>query len=354
MQGGFSFCGTDIAKLGLEYVPMLNDTYVFAGSAYDVHQESFDAHHGGYFYGTTVQPKDFVLRCFYEDKHIAHGTLSTIEGFFRRGKTGRLIFSTMPWLWYTATVVDIDMSDIRNYRNGFVTITLRAFYPFARHDHISLNSTNINMPYIRENSGLMDEGITPPSMFTNVTSDRSILLYNGGSDYASVAIELAGDAGEGVIIANHTTNQEARFIAFTVQETSNAGKYIVSDSLNGKTVLTDGTTSHLNCLYHDYGFINLAPSFPIDREISFTCTNGSTLLQTQEKASDEWLNKFIYIDNSWRKITDIRSNGVVISSASSSSGVIQSDIVTMNEIDVSLSHGASLTKLNFLYKPTFH
>ena len=32
MNGGFRFCGTDISVLGLEYVPDMKDTYVYAGT----------------------------------------------------------------------------------------------------------------------------------------------------------------------------------------------------------------------------------------------------------------------------------------------------------------------------------
>lgn len=60
MQGGFSFCGTDIADLGLEYVPETANTYVFAGSDYKIHEQVFDGHHGGYYYGSTVSPKVFT------------------------------------------------------------------------------------------------------------------------------------------------------------------------------------------------------------------------------------------------------------------------------------------------------
>lgn len=38
-------------------------------------------------------------------------------------------------------------------------------------------------------------------------------LYNGGTEPASVAIELAGDVGEGITIANVTTGQICSFVA---------------------------------------------------------------------------------------------------------------------------------------------
>lgn len=38
-------------------------------------------------------------------------------------------------------------------------------------------------------------------------------LYNGGTEPAAVAIELAGDVGEGITIANVTTGQICSFVA---------------------------------------------------------------------------------------------------------------------------------------------
>ena len=104
MQGGFSFCGTDIAELGLEYVPDNANTYVWAGSTYKVHEQAFDGHDGGYFYGTTTAAKPFTLRCIYQETHINEGILTKVESFFRKGKSGRLVFKNRPWVYYVATV----------------------------------------------------------------------------------------------------------------------------------------------------------------------------------------------------------------------------------------------------------
>ena len=354
MQGGFSFCGVDIAKFGLEYVPPLDQTYVFGSAPYEVHQETFDAHHGGYFYGTTVQPKDFVLKCLYQDQHIAHGTLGAIENFFRRGKTGRLVFETRDWLWYTATVVNVDLNDLRNYKNGFVTITLRAYYPFSRYDHISISEENILDNYLAANSGLLSDDKTPKTSFDSVTESMNILLYNGGSERASVAIAIAGDASEGVTISNDTTGQSAKFVAFNKENTTTANKYIVSDALNGKTVITDGTESTYGFLYHDHGFIELEPSFPIERDVhvSYDALNEKVTVISSE-LGDDVVGKYIYADGEWRKIVGKDDNILLINSAVKKNGSELTNIVTMNEIKIELSQGAELTKLNFIYKPTF-
>jgi len=355
MQGGFSFCGVDIARFGLEYAPTLDQTYVFAGSKYDVHQESVDTHPGGYFYGTTIQPKDFILRCFFQDQNISHGVLTTVESFFRPGRTGKLIFQNRDWLWYVATVVDIDISNLLNYRNGFITINLRAYYPFARHDSISIHSGNMLGDHIATNSGLLLEDITPVTDFTDITENTSMLIYNGGSERAGVAIALAGNAGEGVTIRNKTTGQTAKFIAFTPEITDNNGKYIVSDSINGKTVLTDGSTSERSFAYHDYGFIELAPSYPVYRDVHISYAAGSSTISIIGKPlSDDTVGMYINVDGNWLKIIDQTDpSTIIVDGTIDSTNIEYSNIVTMNELEVELGVDASLSKLSFIYKPTF-
>ena len=90
--GGFSFDGVDIKDIGLHYAPENANTYVYRPSAYELHEEAFAAHDGGYFYGTTVKPKDFVLRCYYEAKHIKDGIMRNTFDLFKRGRKGKLVF----------------------------------------------------------------------------------------------------------------------------------------------------------------------------------------------------------------------------------------------------------------------
>lgn len=354
MQGGFSFCGVDVARFGLEYVPTLDQTYVFAGGGREIHQETFDGHDGGYFYGVTAQPKEFTLRCFYHDQHIAHGVLTAIENFFKVGKTGKLVFDKRDWIWYTATVTNVDLGDIRNHHNGFVTIYMRAFYPYGRHDYISLNDTNYLDDYIAANSGLLSEEKTPPVSFSNINENTDILLYNGGTEKAGVAVAIAGEACEGITIINKTTGQTARFVAFTYQQTTNVNKYIVSDSINGKTIITDGSTSSNGFLYHDYGFIELTPSYPIERDIYVSYQSGTDRVSViGDMPGYDVIGRHIHLAGEWRKIIDRTDEYLVVDTIFENAGSCCTDIVQMNEISIELSPGAEITKLDFIYKPTF-
>lgn len=354
MQGGFSFCGVDIGRLGLEYVPTIEDAYIYSGSTYSLSEEAFEGHHGGYFFGTTVEPKIFSLRCMFQEKNINHGLLSTIESFFRRGRTGKLIFEKNDWLWYSATVVEIDTSSLINYMNGFVTITLKAYYPFGRCDSVYLTDGLEFNRSIIENTGLLNQEMTPANQFGVISENTSFLLYNGGNEYAACAIELAGSAGSGVTIVNHTTGQKARFVCFSRDDTTDAGKTIISDALNGKTVLTNGKDAELKFIYHDSGFIELAPSFPIERSVLVNWKSNSDRVTGLDVFDLNMIGKFIYICGKWRKIISVIDSGTIqINDTVSKTGTGITSIVTMNEMSVELGADAALTTLNFRYSTTF-
>lgn len=354
MQGGFSFCGVDIGRLGLEYVPSIEDTYVYAGSSYDVSEETFEAHHGGYFYGTTVQPKIFRLRCMFQEKHINHGFLSAVESFFHRGKTGKLIFSQNPWLWYSATVVGIDMTSMVTYMNGFITITLKSYYPFGRCDYLCLPDNQTLSRSISENTALLSKDMTPSAAIGSLDGSVDLLLYNGGSEFAPCAIELAGNAGECIIITNQTTGQRSKFILFTESDTTDAGKTIISDALNGKTILAGNGEKEIKFLYHDEGFLELAPSFPIKRDIIVSWKNDSNIVSSFYAFDNSMIGKHIYLNGEWRKIIDVDdASTLTIEKAMTSSGSYVATVAQMNEIHIELGANASITTLNFIYYPTF-
>lgn len=360
MQGGFSFCGVDIAELGLDYAPNLSDTYIHNDGQYTVNEESFDSHNGGYFYGISLKPKSFTLRCYFQDEHINNGILSKISGFFSRGKTGRLVFQQREWLWYSATVINVDYSGLTNYMNGYITINMKAYYPYARCDSVSMPpvGTNEELEIVSNNSGLLSVTYTPTCNFSSVKAKKSLLLYNGGTEYADVAIQIAGDVGKGVEIRNLTTGQTCKIVALTKDVTSTWNKYLVCDSLNGKTILTGSTGSpELAFIYHDGGFINLAPSCPIVRGIKVrTNANTANVYALDQKFEASDVGRYIYIDGSWRKILSLGTNGSYVridSTASNTSTNIITNIVTMNEIEVVPITTMDLTKLDFVYKPTF-
>lgn len=365
IRGGFSFCGIDIADIGLEYAPDIKDTYVYATATTNVHEETFEGHDGGYSYGSYKEPKTFTLRCIFEEEHIAKGLMAKVFHLFQPGKKGKLIFKRRPWCYYYATVTSVpDLSEVRNYLNGIITITMKAYYPFARGIEINnrLFCSLPTDPYhneIMENTALLDKDYMVPNtqLTTPITGQTSILLYNPGTERAKVDIVISGSAGDGVTIANSTTNQKCRYVAFN----TNGNQYIYTDGISGKTVLDDDGARELAFLYHDYGFIELEPAFPILRKIYATC-EGNTVTTVnilfEDEAEQEWYaGKYIFIGNengSWHKIVQCQDkHTLIISNTASQATPCYSCIALMNEITITPTHGSSLSRLSFIYKPTF-
>ena len=358
MRGGFTFCGVDIADLGLEYAPDNTDMYVFRSGEFKINEQIFDGHHGGYFYGSTVSPKAFTLRCFFEAQHINTGIMTRINQLFSRGRSGRLVFARRPWIWYAATVTNTVATQFTNYENGIIAIQMKAYYPFGRCDELSLLPEQETDSVILGNSALLPESITPTvcaiDAGSEMTTATELLLYNGGTERAAVAIEIAGNIGEGVTIVNATTNQSCRFVSITKAQTSDAGKYIVCDGMNGKTLLTNGISGELAFLYHDYGFIDLEPAFPILRDLNISYTANGAAVVCDSDAFLGQTGKYLHLDGQWRKIVAVDDGRhASVLPTPTSTGKEKTPLVTMNEIVVTPSSDMALTRLNFRFKPTF-
>ena len=364
MKGGFSFCGTDIAELGIEYAPELSDTFVYRPSETDIHEETFEGHNGGYFYKASKQPKEFVLRCFFEDKTIDRGFLNKLQSFFRIGRQGKLIFQRRPWCYYYGTVTGYDDHEITNYMNGLIKITIKAYYPFARCDELYSLKNMLYHDNVMENTALYDtEGMAPPLSFSNLTQETNLIIGNPGSERAGLSVIAAGNSGAGVVIRNHTTNQELKLVAMSADKTTAQNKEVRIDGINGKTILAEvdidsqgneyTKSSTLAFLYHDYGFLELDPAYPAERKIYIRYEPG-TIVSAANLLYEDYVGKYLYADNKWCKIIEQPNNRTfIIDKPVEHSGSQRTTIMKMNEISISPITTMNLSKLSFSFKPTF-
>lgn len=354
MVGGFSFCGVDVAEIGLQYAPDNANTYVYKPTQTTIQEEAFDGHDGGFYYGATRKPKDFTLRCYYESQNINDGIMAKIHSLFRIGKTGQQVFERNPWLYYNATVISVDTSQMLNFLNGCVVVKMRAYYPFARTDLTYIDTLSLNDYSQRNNSALLEvDGLMPEVEITknsNLTNQTSFLLYNAGTERATVAIQIAGSA-KGVTIANSTTNQSCKFVGLSTGE----NQYVMSDGINGKTVLVDkaANKTELAFRFHDYGFIDLEPAFPIARDFGISYEEGSNKLTTNFEMYEDYQGKYILVRNEWHKIIEASGNKITQASALDANGNENTVIATMNELTVTPDTTMDLSLLKFVYKHTF-
>lgn len=352
MQSGFIFCGTNVADLGLEYAPEIEDTYVYQPGETEVHDETFDGHNGGYYYGAFRKPKEFTLRCYFEEKQIDQGFLAKVLNLFKVGRSGKLIFTRRPWCYYMATVTENpDLSELTNYMNGVITIHMKAYYPYALCDSFLHLRTDKFHPQAAKNTALFDkEGMAPTLTYKNITAKKTIYLPNPGTERAAVGIGIAGEVGQGVKIINKTTDQICGFVAVSKAKTTSAGKYVYTDGYNGRTVLTDGTTSANAFLFHDYGFIEMEPCYPAVREL-YINYNGNTIT-VSNILHENLVGQFIFAGNAWRKITS-QSGHTLTAEELSGSGTLSTMVIKMNEIVIEPVSTMSIDTLTFNYKPTF-
>lgn len=294
---------------------------------------------------------------------VLDGIMTKVHEVFKIGKTGKLVFKKRPWLWYVATVISVDTSKMVSPRNGFVVITMRAYYPFARSDKMEIDEYDLNKYDILANSNYMTKKVKLPS--SQIANDRAvinrtkqIILYNPGTQRAKVAIEIAGDAGNGITITNKTTDQSCRFVGFSHAITNGDKKYIICDGLTGKTVLTDGINGELAFLYHDYGFIELQPGNVIrnlhgkyvkDEE------NKNYYIELNNGLADLLVGKYVYVNKTWHEVVPGTMPNTIrfIEDAGFTEGDIVFAAVTMNKIQIKGGGHFELTKLKFDYKPTF-
>lgn len=353
MIGGFSFCGVDIADIGLEYAPDNAETYVYQPATWRSFDETVDVHPGGYHYGDSAEVKEFSLRCFYEEKHLTHGFMTRFFDLFKRGRTGRLVFKRRPWCYYTATVSERpDISELSNYMNGIVTIHMKAHYPFARSDVRQLDPFDESALDMLANTALFQrpEQELPTSFIPPANLTDTILLHNPGTERAPCGIAIAGDAVDGVIIANLTTGENVKFIGLSTQVLGN--NYILCDGMNGKTVITNGYSSSYGFMYHDYGFISLESGFPIDRNVSAVYSGADVTIPSG--LTRDVVGHHIWLDNQWRKITAQPSPyEITVNPAPSGEGQEVTDITRMNEIKITPVGDCTLTRLEFIYTPTY-
>lgn len=365
MDGGFSFAGVNIGEIGLFYVPELETTYVYSPAEASIHEETFDGHNGGYYYGAWAQPKEFTLRCYFEMERIDMGIMAKIHNLFKVGKAGKLIFDRRPWCYYWARVSENPTFDLKNYENGLVTIKMKAYYPFARSDTMTNIWTDNHHDEVMRNTALFDktEMVTGPS-FASAASPlvvtgtaQTIELANPGTEPAPVAIALAGTIDGMLTIKNTANDNTVRFVNLTAAATTNVNKHIVCDSLNGKTVLVNDTGTpqpQMAFLYHDSGFLFLESGYPCMRNIHVNYTNASFHATTVNRIEENVTGKYIYLKDKWRRI--VNKNGyhdLVLAFAPNATGYEQTTIMDINKLELTAEGTVSLTKLDFIYQPTF-
>ena len=340
----------------------MEDTFVYKPAESQSHIETFEGHNGGYYYGSWYSPKEFTLRCYFEENSIDKGVMSKIYALFKVGKSGKLIFDRRPWCYYVATVTDPIELDLKNYENGLITVKMKAMYPYARSDIIVNTRSERYHDSLMDNTAVFDkQAMDKDREFFNLVATHGqpvhIKLANPGQEPAALGVAISGNVGDGVIISNATTNQQMKLVAITDAITP-PGLEVFVDPISGKTVLrseyvSGGTKPKLAFMHHEYGFLSLAPCFPAVRNIYITYAN-SNIINVLNVLNQDIVGKYIFITDNWYKIVEqIDRHTIKVETTVYHSGSERTMIIPMNEIYIDPISTINLRSLKFIFKPTY-
>lgn len=350
----FTFNGVSCGEFGLRYAPDIRDMYVWRPTTSNIHTQIFDGHHGGYFYGATKKPKEIVLRMFFEESKITEGILSQVESFYRVGATGKLVLGRRPWVYYNATITSYDDTQLTNKFNGMITIRMQCFYPFGRCEFLNLDQNNPYYDDIVANSNMVvNMSDSFPIEYTNLTSATQLHVMNPGNETADVALEIAGDVGQGVLIENRTTGQTCKIVAMNASETTQAGKYYVCDSLNGYCYLTNGTDKEMKYLWHDRGFVQISPARTLANNLHGQLITNQPALIIDKTLSNDVVGKYAVVQNKPYKITELQNNSIYLRDFISEGSYDNVRIIDTDDIWITPITTMSIDRLKFVYSPTF-
>ena len=365
-MGGFSYRGKNIGDFGdIYYAPDASTRGEYA-LPYKVDEAEINGRDGAYYYGNHVEPREFSLRCYYDN--LTQQNKEDIILWFGRNTRGQLIFDDRDYVYYN--VIPNARVEFEDYRgmscnglrySGVMTIRLKAYCPFGKLIESSLVN-NVPMLGINayvdisevgtrtmagDNETIILMAYQMPSMNYDPTG-TSFYIYNPGTEATPLRIRIAGAAESGTI-TNVTNGKTCVINGMTNGNTTDVGKSVYIDAETGRVTLEGALGAQLAFEMHDYGYIWLDPCIPFVREIEVSYTSGSTTITSAGLFREEMVGQFIWLNNSWRKIAAYsNSNELTLTAAMDATGTETTKIVTMNELTFS---GFTLTRLEMDYVP---
>ena len=182
------------------------------------------------------------------------------------------------------------------------------------------------------------------------TQMGSFIIYNPGNFETDTVIQIAGTASNGVTIKNKTNGDICK-----LKSLPDNGNYLEITSETGRIQMLPSYPDAVVYNYHDYGYIRLAPSWPVYDDITVTFTSGSNEITSSDFTfTKSFEGYYLFIDGGWYRISatyeSTNPHKAVISARPSNSDTVQTPIVRMNEITIT-GEDAELTRMNIYFTP---
>ena len=222
--------------------------------------------------------------------------------------------------------------------SGTFTATFTCYDPFGQLQKSELGT-------VPTETELSETGLLPSEMMPEAPAAGSsfFLLYNPGTETAHTVFRIAGDVGEdGLLIRNLTTGQKCKVVNLKASSMLE-GACLELDSEKCQTRIALGDESEIAFPFHDEGYITLAPCLPFVRSITVSHRAGSNTVTSDGAFAPHMEGQYLYLDG-WKCIRLVMdANTVILSESIVSTGMTDTPVVTMNEIEI--TGGEELTSL---------
>lgn len=357
-MAGFSYRGINISLYNAYWIPNNTEWHIWE-TPFKTVERANDSQDGSNWQGNTANPKAMELPCCFE--HITEAQLTRLLGLFDKDTSGKLVFDERPWIEYF--VRPVKMAEVTKYPtgkdlySGTFTVYLTAHYPFGLCNIDTLEDGAVYtglQDVLLGSTGLIKASQMPEAMDMPLTEQAVKRAYNAGNRVADTIIRIAGDVGgTGLTLYNRQTKQTARIVGITKEITTNTNRWFEMDSRTGLCYLTDGSTATNGFQYHERGYIQLAPSAPVARDIEISYS-GSNIVAEEGIFTDDSVGRSMFVDGQIATITSVLSPFEVVTDQSGmTAGSGTSDFVLFNDIVVTGNSGMSLTMLDIISKHTF-
>lgn len=361
----FTFDGIDVEDLGLHYAPDLKgtQTYSWAPNTAKIHEVSFEAHDGGYYYGRSLGAKELTLRCYYEQTPQEEGLMAAIHQWFYIGHKGQLVFERRPWLYYDVVITRVDIDTMYNFQNGLVTITCKAYKPYAISNtlynkytdtwdkEIVHSNTNI---WTRDSSKASTEYPTRELITTTTTigdTGKYYYLYNAGDKQTNTAITIKANTQDasGLVIRNINNYSNCKTQPLDTSKTI---------TIDGDLMMTYDSSMNMCYQYHKSGYMVLEPDKYL-KDVTFTLgSTANTVVPSRELTALElvWLNggrAYLYPGNTGTVYNIVKATKTLITCNSLPSSVDDVRACTLNKIYVWADNDTSVETLTIDYSFKF-
>ena len=265
---GFSYNGVHSDDMMVEFAPG-PDFRWFGDPEFENYESDVGFHHGGYFYGSKVKSRTFVLKCYFEE--ITQRQREGIRRWLKRGTEGRLVFDDKPFVYWNVRpgkTVPGQMYYSGDLYSGTFEITFTADDPFG---YLTRKyNTGSETDDAEDYCDLIDQGQMPAAP---TTSGTSFNVYNPGTEPCGLVLRLSGSTSNPIMFQND----------------ENATRCILSDLPSNNLILeVDGdhgvcktyisamaTEGEISFAYHDRGYVRLEPGM-------------NTIYILEQNASGNW------------------------------------------------------------------